>query len=1091
MKVVFFKLIFLLIAILPLSAQAQKMLRGIVRDPSGPMIGVTVCFVNAEGRVVSGVASDINGEYFMKVPEGQNLRVEVSFVGYKTKKIPYKDQTVLNVNLEENATALDEVVISAKAIEKNNMGVANKDLGVARQKIDLEEFQDMPITSVEDMLQGKLANVDIVAMSGDPGARSSIRIRGTSSLNTSSEPLIVIDDIPYETEINEDFDFATATDEDFGALVNIAPSDIASIEVLKDAAATALWGAKAANGVLLITTKKGTRGKPRFSINQKFSMNREPKGIPMLNADQYVSLIQEEMWNNVRDQEFKRGSMDLLTKYKDINYDPTFAYFDEFNQETDWMDLVTQTALTSETNFSMSGGGDRAAYRFSAGYLSEGGTTVGTGLKRITTRLNVDYNLSRKLKIAASFSYSQSDKDANYTGSYFPNVRSHARVKMPNMSPYVIDSNGNMTDEYFVTPYSNGSTYIQGAWDGDKAPSVYNPVAMARESKNNTMGRTMRVSFNLQYNILRDLIFKEDIAFDLSSTKNKKFLPSSATGVPWTHEDYNKGVDNMSDAITVTSNSKLIYSKSFSELHKMVLTAMADIKDYSYNSQNSAVSGLGSPSVSDPTSGGKITDMTSGSSQNRSVGFLGQAHYNFAERYMITAGVRYDGNSRMGKNSRWGTFPSLQAAWRVSNENFLHQKEWLDEFKLRASWGQSGNSPSKNYTYIGQFTSNGKYMDMSAVKPDNVQLNNLKWEITTQFNAGVDLTLFQNKVSVVLEYYKKVTDDLLQTDVPVQSASGFTKVGYFNSGKMENRGWEIMIDLKNIVKVGDFAFSVTNLNLSRNRNRVMELPSNLTFDNADDNENKNGEFIQRVVPGNPIGSFYGYKYNGVYKTYDETLARDASGNVIKNIYGQNVIYTIKDYTMRAGDAKYEDVNNDGILDRYDVVYLGNSMPILTGGASLNFSYKGLRLRTSFQTRIGQSVINQARMSSENMHGANNQSTAVLKRWRHEGDDTDIPRALWGRGYNYVGSDRFVEKASFLRLKDVMLSYTFPKKLVQRIRLQNVNCYVTAYDVFTWTGYKGQDPEVGISSSKGIFQLAKDSNYTPRPFRLALGLTIDF
>lgn len=1091
MKVVFFKLIFLIVALLPLSAQAQKMLRGVVREKSGTMIGVTVCFINADGRVLTGVATDMNGEYFMKVPDGQNLRVEFSFIGYKTQRIAYKGQTALNVTLEENVTALDEVVITAKAVERNNMGVANKDLGVARQKIDLDEFQDMPITSVEDMLQGKLANVDIVAMSGDPGARSSIRIRGTSSLNSSNEPLIVIDDIPYETEINEDFDFATATDEDFGALVNIAPSDIASIEVLKDAAATALWGSKAANGVLLITTKKGTRGKPRFSIVQKFNFKKEPKGIPMLNSEQYVSLMQEEMWNNVRELEFKRGSMDKLTEYKDVNFDSDFEYFDEFNQETDWMDLVTENSFTSETNFSMSGGGDRATYRFSVGYLSEGGTTVGTGLKRITTRLNVDYRLSQKLKIAASFSYSQSDKDANYSGSYFPNVRSHARVKMPNMSPYLIDEDGNVTDEYFTVPVKDASKYIQGAWKGDVAGSTYNPVAMAKESKNNTMGRTMRVSFNVQYNILKDLMFKEDIAFDLSSTKNKKFLPSSATGVAWTDSDYNKGVDNMSDAITVTSNTKLIYNKSINERNKFVLTAMADIKDYTYNTQNSAVSGLGSSSVADPTSGGKITSLSTGSSQNRSVGFLGQGHYNFADKYLLTAGVRYDGNSRMGKNSRWGAFPSLQFAWRVSNENFLREKEWLEELKLRGSWGKSGNSPSKNYTYVGQFSSNGKYMDMAAIKPANIQLNNLKWETTTQYNAGLDITLFKNKVSVVLEYYKKVTDDLLQTSVPIQSSAGFTSVDYFNSGKMENRGWEIMVDLRDVVKIGDFSFSITNLNLSRNRNRVVELPSNLTFDNADSYENVNGQFISRVVPGNPIGSFYGYKYNGVYRNYGETIARDGSGNVIKDIYGKDVIYTVKDFTMKAGDAKYEDVNHDGVLDRYDVVYLGNSMPILTGGASLNFTYKGWRLRGSFQTRIGQSVINQARMNAESMHGANNQSTAVLKRWRHEGDDTDVPRALWGLGYNYVGSDRFVEKASFLRLKDLMLSYSFPKRLVQRAHLQNVSCYFTAYDVFTWTNYKGQDPEVGFTTSKGIYQLAKDNSYTPRPLRLALGLTIDF
>ncbi|MBD9177831.1 MAG: SusC/RagA family TonB-linked outer membrane protein, partial [Odoribacter splanchnicus] len=795
----YFKILLLCLTLLPLGASAQNVLRGVVKDNTGSLIGATVCIVNNDGRVLSGVVTNENGEYSLPVPDVKDIKIEFSFVGYNSQRVTYKQQKVLNITLQETATALDEVVVSAKAIERNNMGVATKDLGIAQQKIDLEEYQDMPVTSVEDMLQGKLANVDIVSASGDPGSRSSIRIRGTSSLNASNEPLIVIDDIPYETEINEDFQFESATDEDLGALVNIAPSDIASITVLKDAAATAIWGSRAAGGVLLITTKKGTKGKPRFSITQKFNFKKEPKGVPMLNAEQYVTLMQDGIWNMVRDNNFSHAGdySQYLDKYPDIRFDPTYQWYNEFNQNTDWLDLVTKNAFTSETNFSMSGGGDRATYRFSAGYLSEGGTTIGTGLKRVTTRLNVDYNFSKKLRVSAAFSYAESNKDANYRDD----VRAHARNKMPNMSPYVLDENGNMTDEYFTNPITDPC--IQGTWANGKQ---YNPVAMAKESINNTISRSMRVSFNLRYQILSSLLLTEDIAFDLGSTKNKKFLPNSAIGVKWTDSDYNNGSDNMSDNITVTTNTKLIFTKTFNELHKVVFTGMAQTRDYNYASYSSAMSGFGSSEVADPTAGGKITSLNSGTSQNRSVGFLANGHYNYADRYMITAGVRYDGNSKMGKNSRWGAFPSVSLAWRISNERFLLEKEWIDEIKLRGSWGKSGTSPSGNYTYIGKFSSNGNYMDMSAIRPESIQLNNLKWETVTQLNGGLDINLFQGKLGIVLEYYKKTTDDLLQTSVPIQSTSGFSSIGYFNSGKVENRGWEIMIDLKDIVKIGDFTF---------------------------------------------------------------------------------------------------------------------------------------------------------------------------------------------------------------------------------------------------------------------------------------------
>lgn len=312
------------------------------------------------------------------------------------------------MTLEEEITALDEVVIQAKRVNTDNMGINADNLGVARQKLDLTEFQDMTVTSVEDMLQGKLTNVDIIAGSGDPGAKSSIRIRGTSSLNASNEPLIVIDDVPQlDQEIGEDFDFGTADVEDFGALVNISPSDIESIEVLKDAAATALYGSQAANGVLLIKTKRGEIGKPSFRITQKFTYSWEPKTIPMLNAAEYVTLMQDALWNAAAYDGFQPQDVKKLTQYRDILYDVTNPYFDEFNQETDWLSLVVNNPLSSTTDFAMNGGGARATYNFSLSYTKENGTTIGSDFKRITARLNLDYNLSTRLKVASSFSYAE------------------------------------------------------------------------------------------------------------------------------------------------------------------------------------------------------------------------------------------------------------------------------------------------------------------------------------------------------------------------------------------------------------------------------------------------------------------------------------------------------------------------------------------------------------------------------------------------------------------------------------------------------------------------------------------------------------
>lgn len=1079
------KALFLFLLLVPFTGYSQQILTGLVRDNIGPMIGTTIYAQNENNRILVGAMTNPNGEYYLTIPAGaKNISIVFSFVGYKTQVVKYKDQKVINIVMEEDSQSLGEVSVVQKAIQRNDMGIPVKDLGVARQKIDMEEMAEMQATSIEDALQGRLGNVDIIASSGDPGSKMAIRIRGTSSLNANNEPLIVIDGIPYDTEINSDFDFATANEDDFGALVNISPNDIESIEVLKDAAATAIWGSKGANGVLVITTKRGSKGKTRFSISQKVDFKVEPSPISMLNGKQYVTMVHDAMWNRMSDVGFHWSEMERLTKYPEINFDPDYKYFNEYNQNTDWVDEIKKNTLTSETNFSMSGGGEKALYRFSVGYLHEGGTTIGTGFNRLSSRLNVDYNFSKKLRVSAGFSFTQGERENNWKDANDKvKVRGEAMTKMPNMSPYVLDANGNRTGEYFVPVATSNYTPFQGTW----SDWTFNPLAMVKESTNNTLSRDVRVTFNLQYRIISDLLFNSDIGFDIGAKTSKKYLPQVATGVTSSSNYFNQSADMKSDNLSMNINNKLVYNKYINETHRVILTAMSQIQESNSASYSSEVSGVGSNNLSDPTTGGNIVSMGSGNSKNRTIGFVFNGHYNYRDRYLFTGGYRYEGNSRMGKNGRWGGFPSASVAWRVSEENFLKvYEEWLSDVKFRYSWGKSGNSPSGSYPYIGKFTSNGDYIGSPAVSPSTIQLNNLKWEIVTQKNVGIDLAFLKNNLELTFDWYDKVSDDLLQKDAKISSTTGFGTVSYFNSGKIRNRGWEFRIDYRNIVKTKDFNLGV-NFNVSRNRNEVLELPSNMTYEKYSFG---NGNYAQNVVEGDPLGSFYGYKYLGVYQNEGQTVASDRNGNPIMDMGGKPVYTTINNVQMRPGDAMYEDINNDGVIDKYDIVYLGNSMPILTGGFGINIGYKSFKVRTFFQGRVGQSAINRTRINTENMYGADNQSTAVLRRWRREGDDTEIPRALWGRGYNYLGSDRFVDNATFLRMKQLTLTYTLNKQLVQKLRLQRAEIFLTGYDLWTITKYKGQNPEVGLDGNS-VYQLAVDNADTPRPIRMALGITVDF
>lgn len=1064
------------------NAQAQNnVLTGTVfEEVNGskePIIGANIVLVNKQNRYIKGTITDIDGNYSIEVPSNEgSLSVRISYIGMKSKTYKYNGQSHLDVTLvSDDSHNLNEVTVVGRRTD--DMGVSRMQQTSSVQRINMSKIvEESPVGSIEEALQGQVAGLDIT-LGGDPGSRSSIRIRGTNTLSANTDPLIVVDGVPYDTDISEDFNFATANEEDFGALLNITPANIESIEVLKDASATAIYGTKGANGVLLIKTKNGTAGKTNFTFSTKFTTKYEPKSIPLLNGKQYVSLMQDELWNaaNAKGVTNATNEMNLLFNSPEIGYDPDYRYFDEYNVDTDWLEEVKQHAVVTDNNFSMKGGGEKATYIFNLGYYDEQGTTRGTGLKRFSSSMKINYKFSDRLRVNTNFSFTNTKKDANYASD----VRSVAQKRMPNMSPYWIDpETGKSTGVYF-TPDEN----FQGSYSSS---GQYNPIAMINDGFNKTTSREEKLTISLDYDFPFDLRFQGYVSMNMRTNKNNKFLPQTATGVLWTSSNANLSTDATSDNFTLQTEGKFIYNHTFNKVHNLIGTALFRTKKSQSNSSTSSTYGNASEHLSDPVVGSVVSSSGSGSSETRSIDLIAQAVYTYDNRYVARATINHTGNSSMGRDNRWATFPAFGLAWNIEQEHFWSDevRKWLTEAKIRLGYGWSGSSPSGASLYYGAYTSLGQYMDMSAITPSRMQLDNLKWETSREFDLGVDLRLW-DKLGITFDYYDKRTKDLLLKSYALPSTTGYSSIKYFNSGRMSNKGFELRFDY-NILKNKTWTISA-NANVSRNINKVDELPSSWRLDNYSFG---NGNYALRIVEGSPVGAFYGYRYKGVFQNTEDTYARDADGNIMTDYNGKPIVMRNGTTLTYPGDAKYEDINHDGVINESDIVYLGNANPKFSGGGGFQIRWKSLTLTTFFYGRFGQKVINKARMNLESMYGTSNQSTAVLNRWTHEGDVTDIPRALYGMGYNYLGSDRFVEDATFVRLKTLSLSWSIPKEWLRSLHmgLNTVNVFATGYDLFTWTDYKGQDPEVKLPSATS---LVTDNATTPVSKRFAFGLTVNF
>ncbi len=1098
-------LVFLMQAVaLTVSAQISSV-HGTISDDVEPLIGATVCEIDANGRIIESAVTDLNGNFTMKIQNPKD-KIRFSYVGLKTVTLPI-DRTTYDIKME-SATSLQEVtVVSKRRARGNSLPIPERELSTATQSLSMKDFEGLGITSVDEILQGSVAGLDVISNSGDLGSGSTMRLRGATSLSTltNSNPLIVVDSNIREVNL-DNFDLASANNEKFAELLNINPEDIASINVLKDAAATALYGSLGGNGVIELTTKRGIPGPPKLTYSLKMTGTYLPEGYKLLNGDDYTMLLKESYFNP---QQNDGASANV----REINYDPTFSEYEQYNNNTDWRKAVTQWGLRQNHYLTVSGGGEKASFRIGGGFDHETGTIIKQKLNRFSTRVALDYNISRRIMVSTNFALTYTKNDMNYD-----DLLSIALRKMPNMSIYEQDPvTGADTDQYYSMLQSASSIF-----DGNQKNYV-NPVASAYLAKNQRRTYDMSPELVLNYQLLgtdydhTQLNWRGSIYMNIFNQYDDRFYPQELVTTPWT-SGYNNSYSGSSKSVSFNTKQTLTFIPAFkNKNHSLMSLVRMELTSGSSNNQGSTAKGNPSGGITSPDAGGLISGLSSGFSEWRSLYYTWSTHYAYKERYIADFTIRADGTTKFGPSNRWGYFPSVSAKWIISDEPWMDwSNKWLSMFAIRPSWGRVGNQPGQNYLYTSKYGSAPRYLDMAAMEPQNIRLTDLRWEIVSSYNLGVDLGFLDGRLTMSIEGYRSTTSDMLVGGYRIPSNTGYTTVPYRNSGKMRNTGWEFHVNTNRLIRSGKFTLDL-NVNFGNNRNEILEMDEFVLKNYNSEFGHENRETLNRVQLNNPLGAIYGFRYKGVYQynystfskltpeeqneflasgktapialSADGQIIRDAQGNPVRMMFNYTNDGTGKNYRFAGGDAMYEDVNHDGQINALDIVYLGSSLPKLTGGFGFTLMYGDWRLTTQFTYRYGNKIINLARLDAEAMIGNDNQSQAVNYRWRKEGDVTTIPRAMYGKNssYNTLVSDRFVEDGSYLRMGYIQLSYQLKAKFLKFVGINKLSLYASANNPFVISKYSGVDPDI---SAYG-YNPAMDTAQTPRSRSYTLGATVDF
>ncbi|MDR3062061.1 MAG: SusC/RagA family TonB-linked outer membrane protein [Dysgonamonadaceae bacterium] len=1064
-----------------LYAQQNTVVRGKVSDAEGlPLPGVSVFEKDKDNRIVSGTVTDINGIFQIGVSIKADS-LHFSMIGMKKVAKAVKGQTVVNVTMQEDEVTFSEVVVSAKRPVSTGGFLSQADRTAAMTTIKMEDFESIPAISIDQVLEGQVPGLMISMNSGDPGSGSAIQVRGASSVGLGTKPLIVVDNVPFKTEEVVDVNNPQGMSE----LLNISVNDIETINILKDAAATALWGSDGANGVIVITTKRGDSVKPRVNANASWGIKRPQSSLPLLNGDQYKTLILEAYQNR-----FGVG-LDLLTStIRNLFLEKGSLDYENYNNNTSWQDEINmKQGFTQDYSASIIGGGESAKYNVSLGYHDETGPVIETGFNRLNGRFNFDYSVSDNLNINSDISYSSSSKQS----SYINNIGNLVIRKSPVLPVYTQDEYGNSLPSFFF-PGNNG-------FQND----LQNPVAILKLAEAMDYVNRLDAKVQIRFSPVRNLQINGLVAATHEAITKDRFLPHSATGYDYYRENNMNFIinDNVNKADVDDLNSFTLYAKNditytlSKDEHSLVTGLYSIYEDISTKRIILTGTNLPSESLNNPYLSDILTTIGSEKNLIRSLSNVLQLYYSYSTRYALSGSIRRQGSSTFGKDHRFGYFPAISGFWRpISEPRFEKALKFFDEFKVRGSYGVTGRTPSNDIlrrlglTAINYFTysANAPFIDMMGVTSDNIKLQDLRWEKTTSSNIGLDLGAFKNRLSFTGDVSFSTTKDLI-VNAPLANTSGFEAMTR-NFGTIRGRSFETAITGRPVVT--DKWDLQLSFNITKTKSKVIELPNNEPV--VQENALDNGKFLSLVNVGNEVGTIYGLKYLGVFSRDEDAFVKDAGGTFITNLHGEKVpIRWMKQdgEPFTGGDAIYADLNHDGIIDKQDVTIIGNNNPDFFGGFLVRLKYdKAWELFANFSYQYGFDIINVAKMNTTDMYTNNNQTQAVLRRWRKQGDITDVPRALYGAGHNFVGSDRYVEDGSYIKFNTLSLSYIFQHHTLARLKMRGAKIGFTVSNLGIWTKYSGVDPSINANRNDP-FSLGKDEALTPIPITYSLQFWLNF
>ncbi|WP_304968677.1 TonB-dependent receptor [uncultured Duncaniella sp.] len=1040
-------IVLMIVCMTPLWAYSQNItVTGTVQDEAGdPLIGATV----QQKGSSNGIATDIDGQFKLSVPK--NATLVVSYVGYTTQSVAVEGRTSLTITLKENSEVLDEVVVVGYGqMKRSDMTGSVVSVGDAAIK------KSVP-TSIDQVLQGRAAGVQIQANSGTPGASTSIRIRGINSLNATNQPIFVIDGVVIDSATD---------DESANPLSAINPSDIVSMDILKDASATAIYGSRASNGVIMITTKRGSAGNATVTYDGYVGWQEMPKKYDMLNLREYA-----------RHHNYRANELNLL--------DPSSAFVnpDALGDGTDWQDELFKKAFMTSHNLSVSGGNEKTTYAFSGGYLKQDGIALGSGFRRLSLRSNIDSQIKSWLRGGMNASISETKQEVGTD----KNTIMSALMQQPTVA---------------VTSPDGSFDGPEDVWMPD------NPVGLAELTTNNNRKTNFRFNTYLEATLIKGLTLKTELSGDWNYNNYYYYMPDYQFGI--------KTQDTRTSKWTKTNTKYwswrniLTYNRTFNKVHSINAMVGQEMSHYNWETQVGTASGFLSNTTPDLSAGDITTSTTTGHKfANSLLSYFGRVFYSYDDRYLLTATIRRDGSSKFNKDNRWGWFPSVALAWRASQESFLRDITWMNNAKLRAGWGATGNQNVDQWATIALLSFKTTPWG-TGVLTGNTPNTDLTWETTHSYNLGLDLGFLDNRIEVVADlYYKKTKNLLLQVQLPAyigSSGQGAASNPWQNIGSLENKGFELTLNTTNITN-RNFQWT-TNLVFSLNRNKVLSLDTETATLEKSFQPSSTNFIVTKTAVGQPIGQFWGYKVIGRFDEPTDFYYHDANGQIKQVAIPEG--NTIAESSTWLGDYIFEDVNGDGKINAEDCTYLGNPEPKFTFGLGNTFSWKGIDLTIFFSGSYGNKALNLTRYRIEDPRQNSNilrsaLNYAVIGKIDPNGPDNDyrnlhivnagstlmpaVQRSDANSNYSRI-SDRLIEDASYIRLQNISLGYTFPKDWVRKIYLENVRVYMNIQNLHTWTKYKGLDPEVGAMYGDALMTGLDYGRY-PTPRIYTFGLNVSF